>query len=168
MYFELTDHFIVAADLRQTWAFFSDAQNLPRITPPAMGFRIETAMPIEMRNDVLLDYTIRWMGLPIRWRTLIIEWTPMRQFIDLQIRGPYSVWHHQHRFLANSSGGGGERTECFDRVIYKLPGGPIGALIHSLLVRRQLMDTFRYRRDAIGRLLGKVEPQQDDVQVRRL
>jgi hypothetical protein len=58
MYFELTDHFIVARDLVRTWAFFSNAENLPLITPPAMGFHIETAMPIEMRNDVVLDYTI--------------------------------------------------------------------------------------------------------------
>jgi ligand-binding SRPBCC domain-containing protein len=168
MYFELTDHFIVASDLARTWAFFSDAQNLPRITPPGLGFRIETAMPIEMRNDIVLDYTIRWMGLPIRWRTLIVDWAPMRQFIDLQIRGPYTLWHHRHWFVAVQAGGGGERTECFDRVIYKLPGGPIGAVTHSLLVRRRLIDTFRYRREAIGELLGKIEPQQDDVQVRSL
>jgi ligand-binding SRPBCC domain-containing protein len=168
MYFELTDHFIVASELERTWAFFSDAANLPRITPPAMGFRIETPMPVEMRNDLVLDYTIRWMRLPLRWRTLIIDWSPMQQFVDLQIRGPYTVWHHQHRFLAHPSEGGGEQTECFDRVIYKLPGGPIGSLMHSLVVQRQLINTFRYRREAIARLLGPIYPQQDDVQVRRM
>ena len=163
MCFELTDHFLVASDLDRTWAFFSDAENLPRITPPAMGFRIETPMPIEMRTDVVLDYTIRWMGLPIRWRTRIIDWSPMQQFIDLQLRGPYTLWHHQHCFVAS-----GTKTECTDRVIYKLPGGPIGSIAHALLVRRQLIDTFRYRRAAISRLLGQIDPLQDDVEVRLL
>jgi ligand-binding SRPBCC domain-containing protein len=163
MYFELTDHFIVAADLDQTWAFFGDAENLPRITPPTLGFRILTPLPIEMRSDVLLDYTIRWMGLPVRWRTRIIDWTPRTQFIDLQLRGPYALWHHQHRFAKHGSG-----VECFDRVIYKLPGGLVGAIAHQLLVGRQLIDIFQYRREAIGKLLGDVRPQQDEVLVRAL
>jgi ligand-binding SRPBCC domain-containing protein len=112
--------------------------------------------------------------LPVRWRTRIIDWTPPHQFIDLQLRGPYTLWHHQHRFFASGAGSGFEAerarsggTECSDRVIYKLPGGPIGSITHALVVRRQLIDIFQYRREAIGRLLGKVQVHQD-VQVRRL
>jgi ligand-binding SRPBCC domain-containing protein len=163
MYFELSDHFIVAAPLSKTWEFFSSAANLPRITPPWMKFRIETPSPIQMRADLLLDYTIRWMGMPIKWRTRIIDWTPMRQFVDLQLRGPYAMWHHQHRFVENREG-----TECFDRVIYRLPGGPIGSLFHPILIRRQLIDIFRYRRNAIGECLEGIRPQQDDPRIVRL
>ena len=164
MYFELTDHFHVAADLEKTWAFFSAAENLPKITPPRLAFRILTAMPVEMKQGLLLDYTIRWMGVPVRWRTRIIDWTPQGQFIDLQIRGPYTLWHHQHRFVAGAGGG----TECFDRVTYQLPGGPIGTVMHTLVVRRQLIEIFRFRREAIGRLLGMLTLRQGDVEVRRL
>jgi uncharacterized protein len=168
MYFQLTDHFLVAADLQQTWSFFSAAENLPKITPPPLAFRIQSPMPIQIRGDALLDYTIRWMGIPVRWRTRIIDWTPPHQFIDLQIRGPYTLWHHQHRFVERSSGGAGATTECYDRVTYRLPGGILGGITHSLLVRRQLIDIFRYRREAIGRLLGNVRALQEDVEVRRL
>jgi ligand-binding SRPBCC domain-containing protein len=128
-------------------------------------------MPIDMGNDLLLDYTIRWMRLPVRWRTRIIDWSPMHQFIDLQLRGPYTLWHHQHRFARAMRGSGDGKdggTECWDRVLYRLPGGPIGSVMHSLVVRRQLIDIFRYRRDAIGRLLGNLKPLQADVEVRRL
>jgi ligand-binding SRPBCC domain-containing protein len=90
MYYELTDHFIVAASLENTWAFFSRAENLPRITPPWLRFTNQTPEPIHIRLDSTLDYTIRWAGIPIRWRTRIIDWTPPTQFIDLQIRGPYT------------------------------------------------------------------------------
>jgi ligand-binding SRPBCC domain-containing protein len=171
MYFQLTDHFLVSADLAQTWSFFSSAENLPKITPPSLAFHIQTPMPIEIRDDTLLDYRIRWMGIPVHWRTRIIDWTPPQQFIDLQIRGPYTLWHHQHRFVQSGGGAGGGTsgaTECFDRVTYKLPGGRVGAMTHSLLVRRQLIDIFRYRRAAIGRLLGNVRPLQEDVEVRPL
>jgi ligand-binding SRPBCC domain-containing protein len=152
MYYELTDHFTVTADIEKTWAFFSVADNLPLITPPQLGFSIKTPLPIAMGQDTLLDYTIRWMGIPVNWWTRIIDWTPPNQFIDLQIRGPYTLWHHQHRFVP----GDGGTTTCSDRVIYKLPGGPIGAVTHSIMVRQQLIEIFRFRREAISKLLGEI------------
>jgi ligand-binding SRPBCC domain-containing protein len=163
MYYELTDHFQVSADLQRTWSFFSVAENLPVITPPKLGFKIKTPLPITMGEGVLLDYTIRWLGLPVNWRTRIIDWTPPHQFVDLQLRGPYTLWHHQHRFIAKDGG-----TECFDRVTYKLPFGFVGNITHEVMVRQQLVEIFRFRREAIGRLLGDFRPLQDDVLVRSL
>ena len=98
MYYELTDRFQVPASIEQTWAFFSNAENLPRITPPWLKFSVAASGPIEIKLDSILDYTICWKGVPIKWRTRIIDFTPPRQFIDLQIRGPYALWHHQHTF----------------------------------------------------------------------
>ena len=70
MYYELTDHFVVSADAQRTWGFFSSAGNLPRITPPWLAFTIQTPEPIVIENNSLLDYTIKWAGVPIRWRNL--------------------------------------------------------------------------------------------------
>ena len=165
MFYELTDHFIVRAGTEQTWQFFSDAENLPAITPPTLGFRVVTPTPITIGNDSLLDYEIRWLGVPLRWRTRIIDWDPPRQFIDLQVRGPYTLWHHQHRFEPSA---GGEGTECRDRVIYKLPLPLVGRATHALVVRKQLLAIFRFRRKVIGERLGWVRAVQDDVQVRSL
>lgn len=104
MYYELTDRFEVRAGIEQTWGFFSNAENLPRITPPWLKFSVSTSAPVEIKLDSILDYTIRWKGLPIKWQTRIIDYSPPRQFIDLQIRGPYSLWHHQHTFEPNAPG----------------------------------------------------------------
>ena len=79
MDYELTDHFVVSADLARTWDFFSRADNLPSITPPWLGFKVVTQAPIRMGQDTLLDYTIRWMGVPVKWRTKIVDWSPPRQ-----------------------------------------------------------------------------------------
>lgn len=163
MFYELTDAFIVDADLQETWKFFSSAENLPRITPPWLAFSIQTPHPIEIADGALLDYTIRWMGLPIRWRTRIIDWTPPRQFIDLQLRGPYAVWHHQHTFSDGDAG-----VECRDRVLYKLPGGVLAAPVHEMIVRRQLLGIFRFRRRVIGEALGWRQALQPDVAIRRI
>ncbi len=163
MYYELTDHFVVAASQQQTWDFFSRAENLPRITPPWLKFTIRTPEPIRIELDSTLDYTIRWAGLPIRWRTRIIDWTPPTQFIDLQIHGPYTLWHHQHTFRPTAEG-----IECTDRVLYKLPTPVLSRLVHRMSVRRQLLEIFRYRRKVIGQDLGWVRAVQADVEIRAL
>lgn len=163
MYFELTDHFVVSADLQQTWGFFSSAENLPAITPPWLGFRLLPREEKEIQKDSILNYTIKWMGIPIRWRTRIIDWTPPRQFIDLQIRGPYTLWHHQHTFEESADG-----TVCRDRVIYKVPVPVIGTVINAMLVRRQLVEIFEFRRKVIAERLGWVRAMQEGVEVRGL
>jgi ligand-binding SRPBCC domain-containing protein len=163
LYYELTDHFIVPANLDKTWDFFSRAENLARITPAWMHFRILTPGPLELKQDSLIDYRIRMHGLPMLWRTRIIDWNPPYQFIDLQIKGPYTLWHHQHTFKACDEG-----TACTDRVMYKLPGGPVGPMVHALQIRRMLGEIFRYRRKVIRKELGWVRAVQDDVQIRRI
>jgi ligand-binding SRPBCC domain-containing protein len=163
MFYELTDHFIVKSDLPTTWDFFSKAENLPRITPAWMKFEIRTPQPINIQQDSILDYTIRWMGIPLAWRTRIIDWAPPRQFIDLQLRGPYSLWHHQHTFTATEEG-----TACTDRVLYRVPVPLLGRVMNTLMVRKQLIGIFEYRRKVIAEELGWVRAVQDRVTVRRV
>ena len=162
MYYELTDRFTVSADLAATWTFFTRAENLPAITPSWLRFRIVTPAPVRIEQDARLDYTIRWMGLPVKWRTKIIDWTPSRQFIDLQVRGPYALWHHQHRFEQTAQG-----VSCTDRVIYQLPGAVVGRAVHAAVVRKQLLRIFQYRRQVISERLGLREVLQD-VRINRL
>jgi hypothetical protein len=163
MHYELTDHFQVGADLSRTWTFFSSAENLRRITPAWMQFTITAGGDAPIALDTVLDYTIRWKGLPMRWRTKIVEWSPQRQFMDLQVRGPYALWLHQHSF-AEVAGG----VECRDRVIYRMPVPLVGRAVHAAVVRNQLLGIFRHRRKVIGEELGWVRAVQPDVQIRPL
>jgi hypothetical protein len=158
--YELTDEFVVKADLSRTWEFFSRFQNLSRITPPWLGFRNVT-VPDRIESGSLMDHTIRWAGLPVRWRTRIIDRDPPRHFVDLQLRGPYAMWHHRHAFTEVADG-----TRCEDRVLYRLPLGPLGRAIHALVVRKQLAEIFTYRRQVIGDNLGWVRAIQPTVAIR--
>jgi uncharacterized protein len=165
VYYELTDTFDVPADVDRCWRFFGTAENLPLITPPWLRFTI--AMPTPLRvigQDAVLDYSIRWLGAAVKWRTKIIDWSPPRQFVDLQIRGPYALWHHQHRFEPIEGGG----VRCFDRVIYQLPVPLVRRVVHAAIVRRQLLAIFRFRRTVIGEHLGVIRSVQEDVEIRPL
>ncbi len=163
MQYELTDHFIVKTGEKETWDFFSTAENLPAITPPWLTFKITTPAPVNIEAEALLDYTITWCGLPMRWRTRIIEWAPPHMFIDLQLKGPYTLWHHQHTFTPCPEG-----TICTDRVIYQLPMGWLAWPVQRWIVRRQLLEIFQFRRKVIAERLGWVRAVQEEVEIKVL
>lgn len=132
----------------EVFPFFAAAENLERITPPGLRFRILTPLPIDMAAGTLIDYRLRLDGLPFRWRTEITEWDPPRAFTDTQLRGPYHIWIHRHLFEEAEGG-----TVMTDEVRYRLPLWPLGELGFPV-VRRRLHRIFAYRNEAIRSLLG--------------
>ena len=136
----------VPTSLAETFAFFADAWNLERITPPLLRFRIVTPAPIPMRVGTLIEYRLRLRGIPIRWRTEIAAWDPPRSFTDVQLCGPYRKWVHRHDFTEEDGG-----TRVDDTVTYAALGG---ALVDRLIVRPDLKRIFGYRRRVIREVLG--------------
>jgi ligand-binding SRPBCC domain-containing protein len=141
----------VEVSIAEAFAFYGDAHNLERITPPWLGFEVTTPKPIEMGIGTLIEYRLRLHRLPISWQTRIEVWEPPRRFVDAQVRGPYSLWEHTHTFEEDGPGA----TIIRDRVRYSIPFGPLGELANRLLVQRDLGQIFDYRRDAVA---GELAP----------
>ena len=138
---------VIDRPLPEVFDFFASAENLGRITPRELGFRILTAAPIEMRNGALIDYRLSLFGIPLTWRTEITRWNPPHEFEDTQISGPYAQWIHRHTFRAD-----GASTVMEDEVRYRLPVPLLGIIAYPL-VRLQLARIFSYRARRIRELL---------------
>src|SRR5829696_4551365 len=129
--------------------FFADAANLEAITPPLLRFRVVTPRPIEMGAGTFIQYALRLRGLPVRWDTLIQAWEPPHRFVDVQVRGPYRLWHHTHEVEPVDA----DRSLMRDTVHYAIGFGPLGELAHRLVVRRDLQAIFDYRAAQVPALL---------------
>jgi ligand-binding SRPBCC domain-containing protein len=127
--------------------FFSRAENLERITPRWLHFRILTPAPI-LRQGAQIAYALRLHGIAVDWLTEIERWEPPLVFVDVQKKGPYRMWRHRHRFEEAGSG-----TRIVDDVEYALPFGPLGALAHPF-VHRDIARIFKYRAERVRELIG--------------
>ena len=130
----------IPRSVEEIFEFFSAVENLEAITPDYLRFRVITPTPLELRAGALIDYRLQLFRVPFTWRTRIESWDPPHRFVDTQLRGPYSYFHHTHRFEAVDGG-----TRMTDSLYYELPLGPLGSLAHALFVRRSLDDIFDYR-----------------------
>jgi ligand-binding SRPBCC domain-containing protein len=134
----------------EVFPFFADALNLEAITPPILRFEVITPTPIELGVGTIIQYRLRFRGVPVSWLTSIQAWDPPHRFVDVQVRGPYALWHHTHTFEPHPEG-----TLMRDVVRYAIGFGPLGELAHRLFVGRDVASIFDFRREVLGARLAE-------------
>jgi len=135
--------------LPEVFAFFADPRNLAAITPPDIGFRILTP-EVGMRDGAMLAYRIELHGVVFGWRSRILRWDPPFGFVDEQVSGPYSVWHHIHTFTDE-----GDRVRMDDEVLYRMPVWPLGE-VASPWVKKEVERIFAYRARRIREIFDEL------------
>ena len=144
--FELNSDAQVARRTSDVFPFFSDAFNLERLTPPWLRFQVVTPGSIRMQVGTRIEYRLRLRGVPIRWISEITAWEPPHRFVDRQVKGPYRLWTHEHRFHDSANG-----AICEDTVQYAVWGG---ALVNWLAVGTDVNQIFDYRREKLLEIFG--------------
>ena len=136
---------ILNSTIENVFDFFCKAENLQKLTPPSLDFKILSDIPIEMKKGALIDYRIKLYGIPVTWKTEITEWNPPFSFEDSQLNGPYKLWKHQHIFKSL-----GEKTEMTDIVNYNPKGWPFNSILNTIFVRKEVEKIFSYREENIS------------------
>jgi ligand-binding SRPBCC domain-containing protein len=139
--YQLKREQLVKTDLQTCWDFFSSPKNLSVITPEKMKFTVLAEQPKTMYEGLMITYKVSpVLGIPLGWITEIKTVQDGVFFVDEQRKGPYKIWHHEHRFEAVEGG-----VLMTDIVSYTLPFGFLGKLAHWLFVRKELEAIFEYR-----------------------
>jgi ligand-binding SRPBCC domain-containing protein len=137
----------------KVFPFFADAHNLEILTPPWLHFEVLSPGPLEMKVGLRIDYRLKIHGIPVRWQSEISAWDPPYHFVDEQRRGPYNLWHHEHRFEEKDGG-----TLCRDVIQYRAPGGPFRPLIEQFFVRPDVEKIFSFRTRKMLELFPALSP----------
>jgi ligand-binding SRPBCC domain-containing protein len=128
-------------------AFHADPRVLEWLSPPGKRVRV-VDRPETISEGAVIVIEVAPFGIPFRWVSRIEEWQPPFGFVDVQVKGPFSRWRHEHVF---------EEGALVDRVDYEVPLAFLGGrLVDLALVRPDLRRMFRFRHGATAqRLLGK-------------
>ncbi|MGG9970658.1 SRPBCC family protein [Ferruginibacter sp. SUN002] len=141
----------IPISLDAAWDFFSSPDNLQKITPNDLGFKIISKHHgNKMYAGQIIEYKVSpILSIPIYWMTEITHVEDKKYFIDEQRFGPYSLWHHQHHFKEIAGG-----VEMTDIVHYKLPLWFLGDVANAILVKNQLKKIFDHRFKKVEELFG--------------
>ena len=137
--------------LEQAWDFYSNHANLQTLTPAAMRFRIISKDNAKyICPGQVIEYKLSpVLGIPVYWKTEIPHVSAPTFFMDVQRKGPFRLWQHQHYFRAIEGG-----VEMTDILQYKNPLWLLGELANVLIVKRKLRTVFEFRFRKMEELFG--------------
>ena len=140
----------IAAPIDQVFAFHLDTRNAAAISPSDVEVvSVEGTFPLVEGAEVRLRVRQKPWPIAQTWRVRIERIVEPVAVIDLMLSGPFAEWRHEHLF--DDLGGG--RTRMTDRVAYRPPLGPLGALAERLFLRRLLVRSFQIRQERTRALL---------------
>jgi ligand-binding SRPBCC domain-containing protein len=163
-----TEHWL-AVPIDRVFRFFANPANLPRIMPPSTGAEllevkllpppgvsaesttVTSQEPLAgIGSEIIVSVCILpFLPLRMQWIAKIKEFEWNHHFADEQIKGPFKTFQHRHELRSDTRG-----TIVRDAIEYNVGFGWLGALINTILVGPMLRRTFRYRQQAVERLLS--------------
>lgn len=137
--------------LDEAWHFFSTPQNLQKLTPEDLDFKITSPKLEGIYQGQMITYNIKIFPVfPSKWVTEITAVEDRSYFIDEQRYGPYKMWHHEHRFEAVEGG-----VKMKDIIHFKLPFPLLAPIAYKLFVKKKLREIFSYRHEILDEVIAK-------------
>jgi len=145
---------LLKTDINRCWAFFSTPENLNKITPSGIHLILSDFDGKNMFEGQVINYHFNFIMIKkIKWVSKISGIKENKGFIDIQLHGPFSRWHHRHIFKEIKNG-----VEMIDIIHYKLPFGFLGKLIDKFYVKKRLNEIFNYRENELVKIFKQISP----------
>lgn len=132
----------IKTKISEAWSFFTRVNNIEKIMPSELNFNVTSRKPTSIYEGKIITFNTKIF--PLYSTNIISEITkisPEKYFIDQQISGPYKIWHHEHHFKKSEN----NTTVITEKIKYKLHLHPLSRIIHKLLVKKKLINIFKYR-----------------------
>lgn len=109
-----------------------------RLTPPWINVQVTAA-----KGDIAPgDWKRLRVGIgPAHFTWQLRHEASAAGFTDVQQRGPFAAWRHEHRFLPDVAG----TSILEDRLTYQLPLGAVGQALAGDRIEREMNEVFRLR-----------------------
>jgi ligand-binding SRPBCC domain-containing protein len=151
---------VVAGKTADVFRWHERADALMDLSPSRRWTRIEKG-PEGLRDGDGVTFSIGVGPFRVRWEARHFGYIRGSQFCDEQVRGPFKIWRHTHRFEPID----GDRTLYTDRVEYVVCGGPLVERLADPIVRRLLSRLFARRHQIVR---AAVEPRVTGASCQRL
>lgn len=133
------------------FAFHASLKNHARLCPPEQQEEIVGDADARLSQGARVTFRARHGGLRHTLVAEITEWDPPHGFTDRQVKGPFAVWVHRHKFAPFQTG-----TLMTDLIEYAVPAGPLGLLVERLWLGEHLDRFFNHRQAEAKRLLEQI------------
>ena len=130
------------------WALYADVNTINKISPFFARVNFERIdLPLRAGSEIIFlgKYPPR-----LRWHARLEAFVENSHFVDVQVRGPFAFWRHEHIFKAH-----GNATKMIDRVKLSLSGGRLWNRLAAPLIKMLLYFYFQHRHRRTRSLLTK-------------
>ncbi len=112
-----------------------------RLSPPFEPVRVKRVQGRGIEAGTRVELAVGPGPLALPWVAEHTVTEPPERFVDVQRRGPFAAWEHEHRFERLAAA----RSRLEDHIRYRLPMGALGRGLGAGLVRRRLERMFAWR-----------------------
>jgi ligand-binding SRPBCC domain-containing protein len=139
---------IIPVPVQAVWDFHMDPRNLARVTPHGSWVRVVTPEPrLELNAEITVEIKLMHL-VPVKMTNRIIVFDPLKQFVDVQVRGPFYHFRHEHRFR-EVEGGGCRLTDTVELE----SRGFLGRMMDSTIAKHEVEHLLKVRHQKTAEML---------------
>ena len=133
---------LIAASPERVFEFHELPNALTLLLPPWESARvIQPAKISEVGSQAIVETRV-FGPITVRWVAEHTAYDPPHLFEDIQVKGPFRSWRHQHIVEPHPDG-----ALLRDQIDYEPPFGFLGRAFAFRLVERRLKKLFDYRHE---------------------